>query len=136
MAWDVHITETCQKISRSVGIISLLRHYINQETLLSVYSVLISLYIYYGLLLWDYAAQVHKHPLKILRNRVLRLIQFKNQLYSSCAIAKDLGFLLLDDLYDKLYIMFMHSVYYKYGATIMTCTFSLTNLAHVCNKTI
>ena len=27
--------------------------------------------------------------------------------------------------------MFMHSMYYKYGASIMTYMFSLTNVAHI-----
>ena len=40
LSWNVHTAYLCRKLSRSVGIISLLRHYVNQEILLSIYYAL------------------------------------------------------------------------------------------------
>ena len=47
LIWDVHINYICRKISRSVGIINLLKSYVHESVLISEYHALVSSHIQY-----------------------------------------------------------------------------------------
>ena len=72
--WKYHINYVTQKISKTVGIISKLRYYIPNNTLLDIYKSLISPYLTYGIV----AAKVHIQKLLVLQKRAVRLMNFKS----------------------------------------------------------
>ena len=76
LTWKQHILFISSKISKSLGIISRLRHFVPTDTLLSIYRSLIQLYITYGIAVWGQAAQTNLDKLLILQKRALRLIHF------------------------------------------------------------
>ena len=77
LSWKNHIDFICHKISKSIGIIAKLRHYIPRHLLLSIYHTLITPYLTYGISAWGYCAKTHLNRLLILQKRVLRLIFFR-----------------------------------------------------------
>ena len=59
LSWKHRINYIPLKISRSIGIISRLRHFVPLKTLLSIYNSLISPYKSYGLIAWGQASNSH-----------------------------------------------------------------------------
>ena len=72
LTWRQHILFISSRISKSLGIISRLRHFVPTDTLLSIYQSLIQPYITYGIALWGQAAQTNLDKLLILQKRVVR----------------------------------------------------------------
>ena len=76
LSWKHHINYIALKISRNIGIISTLRHFVPLKTLISIYNSLISPYISYGLITWGQASKTHLEKILILQKRAVRLINF------------------------------------------------------------
>ena len=67
-----------EKISKIVGVISRLRHFVPFCTLRYLYESLILSYLTYGLTAWGQAAKAHLNKLLLLQKRALRLMYFLN----------------------------------------------------------
>ena len=74
--WKFHIEYVALKISRIIGVIARLRHFVPLCTLLNIYRSLIFSYMSYGLAAWGQAAKTHLQKLLVLQKRVLRLMYF------------------------------------------------------------
>ena len=74
-----HIDFIALKISKTIGIISRLRHFIPNPILLNIYRSLIYPYISYGLLVWGQASKTNLNKILVLQKRALRLIYFINK---------------------------------------------------------
>jgi len=59
LSWKHHINYIALKISRNIGIISRLRHFVPLKTPLSIYNSLVSPHISYGLIAWGQASKSH-----------------------------------------------------------------------------
>ena len=58
LSWKIHIDNVATKLSKTVGLIAKLRHFVSQHTLLNIYHALILPYLSYGLIVWG---QGQKH---------------------------------------------------------------------------
>ena len=76
LSWKHRINYIALKISRNIGIISRLRHFVPLKTLQSIYNSLISPYISYGLIAWGQASKSYLEKILILQKRAVRLIYF------------------------------------------------------------
>ena len=76
LSWKFHIDYVCQKVSKTIGIIAKLRHFVPRHVLLTLYRSLILPYISYGICAWGHAAETHLHKLLVLQKRALRLMFF------------------------------------------------------------
>ena len=65
-----------KKVSKTIGIIAKLRHFVPRHVLLTLYRSLILPYISYGICAWGHAAETHLHKLLVLQKRALRLMFF------------------------------------------------------------
>jgi hypothetical protein len=72
LTWKPHIDYIALKISKTIGIISRLRHFVPTNT------SLISPYLQFGIALWGQAANIHMDKLLKLQKRALRLIYFSD----------------------------------------------------------
>ena len=72
LTWRQHILFISSKISKSLGFISRLRHFVPTDTLLSIYQSLIQPYITYRIAVWGQAAQTNLEKLLTLEKRALR----------------------------------------------------------------
>ena len=76
ISWKYHIESICHKISKSIGIIAKIRHYVPRRVLLSVYNSLIVPYLTYGICGWGNCALTFQRKIVTLQKRALRLIYF------------------------------------------------------------
>ena len=84
LPWSYHIAHVASKISKSIGIISRIRHFVPLSTLHHIYRSLIQPYLMYGIVAWCNTAKVHGTKLLTLQKRALRLMYFAD--YKSHAI--------------------------------------------------
>ena len=75
-SWKYHIESICHKISKSIGIIAKIRHYVSRRVLLSVNNSLIVPYLAYGICGWGNCALTFQRKIVTLQKRALRLIYF------------------------------------------------------------
>ena len=78
LSWRYRIDHISSKISKGVGIIAKLRHFVPTNTLTRIYRSLIEPYISYGLTAWGQAANCLLIKVLILQKRALRLIYFSD----------------------------------------------------------
>lgn len=83
LSWDPQIHDLTAKLSRSVGFLSKLRHFVDYKTLISVYFALFDSHINYCLQAIGYITQASFDKLEVLQNKALRLIHFKPARHSS-----------------------------------------------------
>ena len=76
LSWKYHIESICHKISKSIGIIAKIRHYVPRRVLLSVYNSLIVPYLTYSICGWGNCALTFQRKIVTLQKRALRLIYF------------------------------------------------------------
>ena len=81
--WSFHINYISTKNSKSVGLIAKLRHFVPQETLITLYWALIHPYLNYGIAIWGQSSRSLFNKLLRLQKRVLRLIIFKSNQQSA-----------------------------------------------------
>ena len=105
-----HISHIASKISKSIGFISRIRHFVPLSTPHHIYRSLIQPYLIYGIVAWGNAAKIHRTKLLTLQKRALRLMYFAD--YKSHAIPFFISsrLLPLDMLYFKSVAMMMHDV--------------------------
>ena len=99
--WKYHINYVTLKISKTVGIISKLRYYIPNNTLLDIKKSLISPYLPYGIVAWRNAAKVHIKKLLVLQKRALRLMNFKSYQDHAVPLFLSTGILPVTMIYVK-----------------------------------
>ena len=76
LSWKFHVDYVSQKVSKTIGIIAKLRHFVPCHVLLTLYHSLILPYISYGICAWVKGAETHRHKLLVLQKRALRLMFF------------------------------------------------------------
>ena len=59
LSWKNHIDSVITKISKTIGMLSKLRHYIPYSALTNIYNTLITPYLSYGLISWGHACKSH-----------------------------------------------------------------------------
>ena len=79
LSWKYHIAHIASKISKTIGIIASLRHFVHH-----MYISLIQPYLLYGIVAWGQAAKTYKNKILILQKRALRLMFFSD--YNSHAL--------------------------------------------------
>ena len=79
LTWKHHIDTVSLKISKTVGLLAKLRHFVPRQILFKVYRSLIYLYIIYGLAAWGQAAKTHLNKILLLQKRTLRIINFPDR---------------------------------------------------------
>ena len=74
LSWKPHIDSICKTISRNIGIINKLKHFLPSRTLLTLYYTLILPYINYGIIAWGCAIQTQLNRILLLQKKALRII--------------------------------------------------------------
>ena len=63
LTWKNHVDELCLKLSKTVGIFSKLRYYVNVDTLIMLYYSLVYPFLTYGIQVWG-----HTYPTYLTSN--------------------------------------------------------------------
>jgi len=72
--WKLHIEATSKTVSRNIGVMNKLKHYIPERILHSLYCSLVMPYINYGILVWGNAYKTYVQKIFKLQKRAMRVI--------------------------------------------------------------
>ena len=78
LSWKNHVDSITLKISKTIGLLSKLRHFVLHHTLVNIYNSLVTPYLHYGLIVWGQASKTHLNKLLILQKHALRFIYFSD----------------------------------------------------------
>ena len=108
-----HISNIAYKISRTVGIISKIRHYLPKTALLKIYYAQIHSHLLYGFIIWGSTFPTYLKKLIILQNKAVKFIRAAKFCDSSSPYYKRLKILKLTDLYKLEIGKFIHANFKK-----------------------
>ena len=77
LTWKYHIDNIAYKISKTIGIIARLRHFVPLSTLNSIYRCSIQPYTTYGIIAWGNTSKKYLDKILKLQKRALRLMYLK-----------------------------------------------------------
>ena len=63
LKFSKHINHTCKKISKTIGILFRIRHFIPKKVAMNIYYALAYPYLNYNILVWGSTFSTHLHPL-------------------------------------------------------------------------
>ena len=78
LTWKNHIDQIALKVSKTVGLLAKLRHFVPRITLINIYKSLILPHVSYGLTVWGMASKCYINKILILQKRALRFINFSH----------------------------------------------------------
>jgi hypothetical protein len=105
--WNTHIDVIAKKISKTIGILSKLKHYLPLRTLKTMYTSLIASHLNYGIMCWGYKCK----RIEKLQKKAIRTISNSKYNSHTAPIFKKLCLLTVDDmLKKKLYKLFFRMV--------------------------
>ena len=97
------------KLSRSAGIFSKLRYYLNQKTLIEMYHALFNSHLQYAILCWGSTFVTNLHRLQVLQNRAIRNMMKAPRYFRLDNYYLNLRILKVCDLYNLEVAKFMHN---------------------------
>ena len=110
LSWKYNIDYVASKISRTIGIIARLRHFIPLSTLLIIYRSLVAPCLTYGVIAWGQAAKSNLRKILILQTRALRLMHFFPNRDHILPLFISSNILPINLLYCETVLIFMHDV--------------------------
>ena len=125
LSWQKHIQETNNKINKGIGILKIMRHYLQDKQLINLYSSFIKPYIEYGTLAWGGACKTNLTKIDRSLNKSVRTMLFKNRREPSKPLYKYLNMLPLEYNIKPLRGKFMHKLLSQQQPEIIEETFPL-----------
>ncbi len=108
LRWNRHIDKISNKISRNVGILNSMKHFLPVSIKTLLYNSLVVSHINYGLILWGYSCK----RIEILQKKAIRIISLSKYNAHTEPIFKHLKLLKVSDILKlqmlKLYYKFKH----------------------------
>ena len=127
ITWSEQIEYLSTKLSRSAGIFSKLRYYINKDILIRAYHALFNSHLQYGILCWGATNISNLNRLQVLQNRAIRNISKAPRYYRLANYYLNYRILKVHDLYDLEISKFMHGHYNKYLPSCFDSFFQLAS---------
>ena len=127
ITWSEQIEYLSAKLSRSAGIFSKLRYYLNKDVLIRVYHALFNSHLQYGILSWGSTNVSNLYRLQVLQNRAIRNISKAPRFYRLDNYYLNYRILKVHDLYDLEISKFMHGHYNKNIPSCFNNFFQISN---------
>ena len=105
--WSNQINAIKLKLSKGVGLLAKIRHYVPRSVLRSLYFSFINPYVDYNLLNWGMATKTNLDPINKKIKKAIRIISFKDSDHPSTPLYKDLKILPLEKSIDMRNAKFM-----------------------------
>ena len=74
LSWNYHTSQLSLKLSRSIGILAKIRHYVSPETLRLIYFALFSSHMSCGCIIWGQKGSVALSKISTLQNRATKVM--------------------------------------------------------------
>ena len=130
LKWKHHIDFISLKISRTIGILAGLRHFVLTETLLMIYRSLIMSYLSYGICVWGRAAKLYISKLLVLQKRALRLIYFAPSDAHAIPLFIESKILPINMIYFDTVANVMHDIWKGLAPSPIRALFTMSNETH------
>ena len=109
ISWSDQIEFLATKLSRSAGIFSKLRYYLNTKTLIEMYHALFNSHLQYAILCWGSTNSTNLYRLQVLQNRAIRNMTKSPRFFRLDNHFLNLRILKVHDLYNLEVAKFMYS---------------------------
>ena len=113
LKWDAQLQHINNKITKNIGILFKLRHYVPISTLKQLYYTLIYPYLTYGLMSWGTAYQTKLNKIKVSQNNCIRCIFFANKTESPPPYFTLLEILRLENIFNLKIGALVHKIQYQ-----------------------
>ena len=133
LTWKNHVNELCLKLSKTVGIFSKLRYYVNVDILIMLYYLLIYPFLTYGIQVWGLTYPTYLKPVTTLQKRVVRLMTFSDPRSHSEPLLKSLRLLKFSDVIHLEILSFVYQWYDKLSPSCFVNYFSPVSSIHSYN---
>jgi len=120
LTWEEHCKHLCCTISKYVGVMYKVKHYVNNQALHMLYHSLINSRVQYGIIAWGRAASCHLQPISVILNRAMKCLNTDKLVTNIVTtIYKTQKIIQLKDIYNLEVSKFM----YKYTTSQLSATF-------------
>ena len=130
ISWKHHIDAIATKISKNVGLIAQLRHYVPRKILLNLYKSLIHPYLTHGLPAWGHAGKMYLNKILILQKRALRLLSFADVRDHAIPLFLETNVLPITFLYHECVASLMYDINSNNAPISMLHLFKGTSSIH------
>jgi len=120
LTWNDQINNITKSISRNIGIMSKLKYFISEKSLLTLYNALVLSYLNYCNIVWGSCSQTKINSLLLLQKKAVRICNHSSYLAHTTPIFKNLKILTLNDIHTLHTSIFM----YKYTTNLLPPSFS------------
>ena len=107
LSWKYHISTISRKISKVIGVLCRLKHFLPCSVLKTIYTALINCHLNYGILLWGGKAE----PLFKLQKKAMRVITNSAPFSHTEPLFIDLKVLKVKDIYQLQQLKFAHKLF-------------------------
>lgn len=97
--FSTHISYTCKKVSKLLGLLCKLKNYFPTQVLRNLYFSLIYPYLIYCIPAWGAANQTTLNPLIILQKRIIRILTNSDFYAHSSPLFRSLNILKIKDMF-------------------------------------
>ena len=132
--WKEHVYELSKKISRSIGVLSKLRHFVPTKILIQVYYSIIYPLLTYGIIIWGNTYKTNLDPIYILQKKAIRIIHFTSYYEHTSSFFKMDQLLKLPDIIKFYTTVFMHQYTQNSLPGVFDNFFQLVNIKHIHNS--
>ena len=82
LSFQFHITVVTKKVSRAIGLMYKLRHFVSKIIISSIYYSLIYPFLIYAIPIWGSADNIYIKPLLTLQKKIVRLLTFNDNYHN------------------------------------------------------
>ena len=132
--WSYQINAVNLKISKGLGLLAKVRHYIPGDTSRSLYFSFVNAHVDYNLLNWGMAAPSNLNSIHTKINKALRIMTFKNRDHSSIPLYKELEILPLEKSFELKNAKHMWKLQNGYLPQCLTNNFNLNSRNQLTNS--
>ena len=129
LTWKKHINELCLKLSKTVAILSKVRHFVNSNILVMLYYSLIFPFLIYGVPVWCLTFPSFLTPPSIIQKKAIRIIFFSEPRSHFEPLFKSHKILNLNDVFKLQVLSFVYqwshnllppcfSDYFKFSSSV------------------
>ena len=134
LLWKMHLTSLEKKLSRGIGLLSKIRHYVPKFLLKSIYYSIFNSHLIYGCEVWGQNQNnVLVHTLQKLQEKAVCLINFETNKNVVGRLIKDSNILKLTYFIKYKYALFIRNSLRKENIPIFNEFYTLFNQNHVYN---
>ena len=76
LTWKPHISQLSHKLSKTVGVLSKIRYFVNSDILVMLYYALIFSFLNYGIETWGLTYPSYLKPISIIQKKCIRIMTY------------------------------------------------------------